>query len=218
MKRHEIALLLPGVFQRTAPDVFQHTATEPSSLLGVLLTVMEALHVDTEAQLDELDSYLDPDQVDKPDSTKAREASAPHPSAGSERTGSIPLVNDAKRPDPFLPFLARWVDKDCYLSADGSLPSGQHRLRDLVRAGVRLSQSTGTQYGLEQMLTIATGVKGFNVIEDETIPFHIKVTYPAAAEAYRALIEQIVVTEKPAYVTHQLCRAEKMKEATNEQA
>lgn len=200
MKQNEIARLLPGVFQ--------HTATEPASLLGALLAVMEALHADTEAQLDELDHYVDPDLVDAPDPTEAPEANVLHSSTDSGHGGSSASVDDARRHDPFLPFLARWVDKDHYLSADGCFPSGQQHLRDLVRAAVPLAPSVGTQHGLEQMLTVVTGVEGFKVIEDETIPFHIIVTYPAAAEQYSAFIKQIVAAEKPAYVTHQLQMAE----------
>jgi phage tail-like protein len=128
---------------------------------------------------------------------------------------------DARRTaDPFVPFLARWVDLDWLLetpsrhtrgaSAAVRLPLDIGRLRELVAMAAFLSQWRGTAKGLFLSLHIATGLNGFSVTErvpaeDGTpLPFHIRVQAPAGALPYRAMIERIISFEKPAYVTWEL--------------
>ncbi|HZU69823.1 MAG TPA: hypothetical protein VFA09_21300 [Ktedonobacteraceae bacterium] len=176
MKLNEIEQMLPGVFQRTVLE---------GTPLFALLEVMEDLHAPDEAVLDQLDAFFDP----------------------------------YRAPDTFVPFLASWVDLDRLLlavpeefeeTAPPPLPSGIGRLRELVAAATFLAQWRGTAKGLLRFLETATGVQGF-VIEEQVLgpdgefkPFHLRVRVPQEAASYRMMIERIVESEKPAYVTYEL--------------
>lgn len=169
--------MLPGVYQRTLKR------GEP---LDALLGVMESLHAPAEAALERLDAAFDPRRTE----------------------------------DRFVPFLAGWVDLDrLFESAEGGqnspagarlLSGGLGRLRELIAAAAFLSQWRGTAIGLRRFLETATGEHGFMI--DETIPgesgrpipFHMRITAPAAAERQRPLIQWIIESEKPAYVTCEL--------------
>jgi phage tail-like protein len=178
MKRTEIEHLLPGVFQRTVRE---------STPLSALLDVMEALHAADETMLDQLDAFFDP----------------------------------YRAPDAFVPFLAGWVDLERLLratpespttAAPPPLPSGMGRLRELIAAATFLAQWRGTAKGLLRFLETATGVQGFTIeeqvldTEGQFKPFHIRVLMPPGAEIYRVMIEQIIESEKPAYVTYELAK------------
>ncbi|GHO58442.1 phage tail protein [Ktedonobacter robiniae] len=176
MKRTDIERLLPEVFQR---------AIEGGSPLLTLLEVMEALPAPDEAVLDQLDAFFDP----------------------------------YRAPDAFVPFLASWVDLERFLQgvpatsatqAAPSWPSGMGRLRELIAAVPFLAQWRGTAKGLLRFLETATGVQGFTIEEQVPgsdglpRPFHLRVRAPHEAAPYRAMIEQIIESEKPAYVTYEL--------------
>jgi phage tail-like protein len=176
MKRNEIAQLLPEVIRRTA---------QPGSPLSALLEVMEALHAPSEELL--------------------------------ARGGS--MFNAYQIPDAFVPWLARWVDLDRFLSdapstredaAVHAFPSGLGRLRALIADAARLSQGRGTAQGLVGFLETATGLSGYRIEEEvldergQARAFHICVRAPAQGQRYRALIQQIIEAEKPAYVTYGL--------------
>lgn len=119
--------------------------------------------------------------------------------------------------DPFVPFLARWVDLDWLLgtsnrqqrlSAGGArVPLDLGRLRELIASAAFLSQWRGTAKGLLLFLQIATGIHGFTIdehVNDDSgaaRPFHIRVHIPAGGEPFRSTIERIINFEKPAYVT-----------------
>jgi len=176
MKQSEIETLLPEVFQRTI---------RPESPLSAILEVMEILHAPSEEILDHLDEYFDP----------------------------------YRTPDRFVPYLARWVDLERFLgdfpeelsaASPPSFPSGLGRLRELIMTAAFLSKWRGTTKGLLHFLETATGAKGFEIhervpdIEGRRRPFHILVRAPKSTKPYRELIEQIVETENPAYVTYDL--------------
>jgi len=180
MKRSEIELLLPEIFQRTLPPV--RTEANP---LSSFLDVMEDLHMPDEAILASLDSYFDPYHA--PDLFVAY-------LAGWVDLGDLWIEN----PQEFTPkTLPRF-------------PSGVGHLRELVAAAVFLSRWRGTKKALILFLETATGATGFTIDErvlDDTgqpIPFHIRVTAPKAAAIFRVLIENIIRKEKPAYVTYEL--------------
>lgn len=62
MHRHEIARLLPHIFQRTLSGGFWTQGTPASDdLLGALLLVMEQAHAPSEQILRTFDTYFDPD-------------------------------------------------------------------------------------------------------------------------------------------------------------
>jgi phage tail-like protein len=166
---------------RLLPWVFQRTLREGEPLAGAL-GVMEAMHARPEAILAEIDRYLDP----------------------------------RRAPDAMVPYLARWVDlawllldppDDPVAGTVRPLASGLGRLRELVAGAASRAKTRGTVGGLVGFLEAATGVTGFQLVEEppgpdgRPRPFHVLVRAPAAAERYADLIALIVRTEKPAHVT-----------------
>ena len=177
MRRVEIERLLPEVFRTTVVD---------GAPLATLLDTMARLHESDEQILDDLDGYFDPSRTE----------------------------------DRFVPLLSRWVDLERLfmrsatgvVEADGLIPisTGMGRLRELVARAAYLSKWRGTRAGLIAFLETATGRTGF-AIDEQVLddsgrprPFHIRVVAPGDLEAHRALIERIIDSEKPAYVTHEL--------------
>lgn len=172
MTSAEIARLLPEVFR---------AGLGQRSVLSALLAVMERLHAPSEQVLARLDAFFDP----------------------------------LRTPDAFVPMLARWVDLERLFVRSvaeppivgDALSTGTGPLRSLVARAAHLSQWRGTRAGLIEFLETATAATGFRI--DEQVagpdglprPFHVRVHVPAALEVHRALIEHIVDSEKPAYVT-----------------
>jgi phage tail-like protein len=184
MRRPEIERLLPKVFQLALhPD--QTWALAPDTRLGAVLDAMESLHQPIEDILDSLAEYVDP--------RRAKE--------------------------PFVPYLAGWVDLDWLVSptpdelegGGAAIPStGLGHLRELVAHAAQLARWRGTSRGLLSFIETATGLHGFTIdeaaLDDQKrpMPFHIVVNGPAEAAPFQPLIERIVRSEKPAYVTHEL--------------
>ncbi|HEY6292469.1 MAG TPA: hypothetical protein VI455_13040 [Terriglobia bacterium] len=175
MKQNEIKHLLPGIFRRTLRE---------GNPLSAIVEIMEALHAPSEEKLRGLDANFDP----------------------------------RRAPDAFVPFLARWVDLDRLFerpleatqprrSTPRMLPSGLGRLRELVASAAYVSQWRGTSKGLLLLLETATGMSGFEIEErvpgpgGRPRPFHFQLRVPLEAASCRSLIERIVESEKPAYVT-----------------
>jgi phage tail-like protein len=167
--------------RRLLPSTFRRAAGE-GSVLSVLLEVMEEIHEPVERALAHLPSALDP------------------------RTA----------PEEFIPFLAGWVDVgDLGASDDHSRATARQdsndelddaRLRALTVAAADLARWRGTRRGLVQLLEIATGVPGFDVVEGVAAdgvprPFSIDVVVPPAAAAQLQWVTRIVGREKPAYAT-----------------
>lgn len=168
------------------PRQFQRTL-RPGSPLNALLEVMELLHAPAESVLAQLETYF----------------------------------NAYTTPDIFVPYLACWVDLDRFYpfysaqpeylqhSAD-PISSGTGQLRELIVAAAQLSQWRGTAKGLKLFLEIATGINGFELVENPDAgsssprPFHIYITAPPEAKKHIVLIERIVEQEKPAYVSYEL--------------
>jgi len=118
----------------------------------------------------------------------------------------------------FVPFLARWLDLERIFdetpgpATNGRSPitTGVEALRALIATASYLSQWRGTKKGLVHFLEIAIGTQGFT-IEEQThgpdgtpIPFHLRVIAPDVVKPHQALIERIIESEKPAYVTYEL--------------
>lgn len=98
--------------------------------------------------------------------------------------------------DDFARTLARWVHPDFSLN----LPLG--RLRELTAEAGALARLRGTEQGLTRFLEIATGISGFEIKHDiPSRPFHMVVKIPPAALEQSDLIHQLVLREKPAYLT-----------------
>jgi phage tail-like protein len=178
MKRVEIERLLPNVFQRTI---------RPDSPMLAILESMSELHAPSEAVLERLDETFNP----------------------------------FRTPDAFVPLLSSWLDLEWLfdespdrlssaIEARPSISTGLARLRALTAMAAYLSQWRGTKKGLILFLEIATGTEGFTVDESvmgddgRPIPFHIFVTAPESVRQHRALLERIIESEKPAWVTWKL--------------
>ena len=177
MKSAEIAGLLPEVFR---------ASVEPRSVLALLLDVMAGLHAPSERVLDQIDACLDPRRTE----------------------------------DRFVPMLARWLDlgrlfvrsatDPAVQVGDEAISTGTGHLRELVARAAYLSQWRGTRSGMIAFLETATGRVGFDIDErvaadhGEPRPFHMLVTVPPGLLPHRALIERIVESEKPAYVTYDI--------------
>jgi phage tail-like protein len=175
MERTHIARLLPEAYQG---------AIRADNPLGAVLAAMEALHAPAEARLDTLDAQVDPLRAD----------------------------------EPFVFMLADWLGLAGYLDWSGGRPgfgmpsfaAGTGRLRLLVAEAVELGRSRGARSTLERFLTVATGLSGIT-IEDaigdaagRPLPFHLRVTLPAAAGRYADLIGRIVDAERPAHATYEI--------------
>lgn len=175
MKRSDIARLLPSVYQRTL---------EETGPLAALLGVMEALHAPAEASLTGLDRFLDP----------------------------------RRAPEPFVPFLAQWVGLMPLITggdrwrADAldEWPGELEPLRELVARAAPLSRWRGTTRGLVHFLETATGQGGIRIDEQvggpdgRVRPFHVRIVAPAALAPQSELVERIIESEKPAYVTYEV--------------
>ena len=119
-------------------------------------------------------------------------------------------------PDEFLPFISEWVDVRDLASVetrtDARVPRGREpesdiaRLRALSMAAAELAKWRGTRRGLLLLLELATGVKGFEIVEGRAPdgtprPFSIDVIIPFDAAAVLPLVSRILIKEKPAYAT-----------------
>ena len=177
MKRHEIESLLPSVVQRSI---------RPFSPLSAILDVMEALLRPSVEAMSRLDAAFDP-----------------------RRTA-----------DDFVPFLARWVDMDRLFPevrkeeerivwSQSTISTGLGRLRELVASAAYISRWRGTTKGLHRFLLTATGQQDFEIKENvdrdgRSKLFHLLIVTPASMHLHKVLIERIIESEKPAYVTYDL--------------
>jgi len=128
-----------------------------------------------------------------------------------EQLVHIETVFDPRQTEPkFVPFLAYWVNLDVLLKKLASgreigpnpLPSGFGNLRELIASAAELAKWRGTRKGLKQFLEIATGIPGFEIVEQRG--FHIKVQVPESASPFEFVIRSIVELEKPANITYEL--------------
>ncbi|MGK7872182.1 MAG: phage tail protein [Xenococcaceae cyanobacterium] len=166
--------------ERLLPEVFQRTIL-PGTPLWAILEAMEAMHTPVEASLEQLDTYFNPHRT----------------------------------PEDFLPFLARWLNLEWLFERSGVtnspfLSTGTEPLRELIALAAELSQWRGTAKGLILFLETATATSGFEIKEQvinpegQIIPFHLQILAPAATQPHQALLERIIESEKPAYVTYEL--------------
>lgn len=169
-----------GEIKRLLPEVFQSAAHKESPLEALLQTMADMLKP-TEVIFESFEDVLSPWQPK----------------------------------EDFIPYLGSWLYLHQYYSFDNEgkrteYLAGVDQLRNLIAAFTDLSRVRGTARGLEKMLILATGFEGFQVTErvlDErgkTRPFHIQVSVPRLAEELRGLVDLIVRSEKPAYITYEL--------------
>jgi phage tail-like protein len=169
------------------PEVFRET-NQPGSVLDAILGVMEAFTSPTENALSSLDAWFDP----------------------------------RRAPDKFLVMLATWVALGPYVDDSQDARDGWSRrsidlgsLRELVCRGATLSRLRGTRSALLAMLQIATGIAGFEVVENppgengQPQPYSFRVHAPAAAKPYEGIVSRIVEREKPAFITAEIVYSER---------
>ena len=132
----------PSEIQGLLPHVFQRTLRD-SGPLRALIDVMASLHQPVETVLADLAVFFNPHTA----------------------------------PDIFVPYLACWMDLDRFFPVYCAQPervqcssdpisSGNGHLRELIAAAAFLSQWRGTAKGLKRFLEIATGIEGFELIEN----------------------------------------------------
>lgn len=173
----------PQAIEQLLPDVFRRTL-RPGDVLSTLIEVMAAMHLPSEAVIEEIERYFDPYRT--PDRF-------------------VPFLASWVDLDRFL-----WFPDESESLNRRPLPLSIGRLRELIAMALELSQWRGTSFGLRRLLETATGVKGFEIDEwvvDDAgvpIPFHIAVHAPAQTASHRSLIERILEQEKPVYVTYEL--------------
>jgi phage tail-like protein len=101
-------------------------------------------------------------------------------------------------PAGYLSFLAAWLD----LTVNPHWP--EDRRRRLLDEAMELYRWRGTPYGLARMIEVCTG-RTVDISEVGSQPFTFRVRLPAASSAgERELIEQLLVTHKPAHVGYVL--------------
>ena len=115
-------------------------------------------------------------------------------------------LNPYRCPSEFVPMLIHWVGLGWLLadSAYDVVDTDEAALRQLVVHASDLAKSRGTRPGLERFLELATGVRGFMVAPDNTTSYGIDVRGPDAAAGHRALVQRVILHEKPAFVTASL--------------
>jgi phage tail-like protein len=188
MRRAEIERLLPEIFQLALHPV-EGWVMEPDRRLAAALEAMEVLHDPCERILDTLESHIDP----------------------------------RRAPPAFVSYLAGWLDLDWLVLGERQvgdteppdldrafLSTGLGRLREIVALSMYLSRWRGTARGLLRFLRTATGVSTISLEEEPTDPaggrrpFHVRIVAPADAREHAALIERIVLAEKPAFMTYEV--------------
>lgn len=130
--------------------------------------------------------------------------SAQHGSLEAAIADPTLLADPRRAPDRLVNTLAGWVGLARYIerpddmSADRPHPGD---LRELAALGAELGRRRGSAATLVRFLETATGLRGFRIAEDESVPFHFRVHLPEGAEARRDLILTIIHGEKPAFAT-----------------
>ncbi len=101
-------------------------------------------------------------------------------------------------PAEFLEWLAGWLN----LSTNPHWPEDRRRL--LLDEAMELYRWRGTPYGLMRMIEVSTGLD-VQITEAGAEPFTFRVRMPAGGgSGVRELVEEIVVTHKPAHVGYVL--------------
>lgn len=174
MKPAAIARLLPAVYQQALPE--DPEREESGSALAALLGLIGEMQGSTETFLADPARFIDPYRA---------------------------------RPD-FLLALARWMALSPYLDQSSVVHADLAGLRELTRRAASLARRRGTAEALVELCELITGIRGFSIdesgVDDDgrPLPFHFRLVAPAAARTKRAIIDTIVATEKPCFVTAEI--------------
>lgn len=169
---------------RYLPENYQLAAVDEHGVLSACIAVMEAMHGPVDRILRSLDRYFDPYQA----------------------------------PEPFVLLQASWLGLDRYFEwtgisvgrGDASFPTGTDQLRLLIAEFPSLVQTRGTREALTRFLEVATGIRGFEIVDgvDPEKSFHFVVRAPEAARPLASFVEKIVAEERPAHATYEIQFAE----------
>lgn len=105
-------------------------------------------------------------------------------------------------PADFLPWLGSWLG----LVLDERWPDAQRR--ELIQAAPDLYRWRGTRRGLSEYIRVYTGItpeiveptlSEVSTARDLAFRFTVRLTLPSGAQVDRALLEQIIDAEKPAF-------------------
>ena len=105
-------------------------------------------------------------------------------------------------PPDFLPWLGSWLG----LVLDERWPDAQRR--ELIRAAADLYRWRGTSRGLSEYIRVYTGItpeiveptlSEVSTSRDLAFKFTVRLTLPPGVQVDRALLEQIIDAEKPAF-------------------
>jgi phage tail-like protein len=103
--------------------------------------------------------------------------------------------------DALVPILAEWT------GVGWPAPTrGEGLTRELVARAAALWRRRGTARALVELLELATGLSGFELVEEAPgrPDHHVVVVAPAEARAHARLVELVVRQEKPAHVTFEI--------------
>jgi phage tail-like protein len=112
------------------------------------------------------------------------------------------LFDPSLAPADFLPWLGSWLG----LVLDERWPDAQRR--ELIRAAADLYRWRGTRRGLSEYIRVYTGItpeiveptlSEVSTSRDLAFRFTVRLTLPPGAQVDRALLEQIIDAEKPAF-------------------
>jgi phage tail-like protein len=174
MKRTELELLLPGVFQRTIGG---------SNPLVVFLELMEQLHAPSEWILEHLDEFFDPRRTTEP--------FVPYLAGWVDLAWLLLDPSD----DPYSTRVTLFPTGPGFLRELVAFAAFHSMWR---------GTSLGLLHFLEAATGLSGFRIDEQVrdVEGRPLPYHIRVHAPKDAEPYRELIDLIVTHEKPAYVTY----------------
>ncbi|MDQ6602815.1 MAG: FHA domain-containing protein [Chloroflexota bacterium] len=113
-----------------------------------------------------------------------------------QRQDHIEMYFDPRTcPSDILSWLASWLD----LSETLHWPEG--RKRRFLAEVIDLYRWRGTRYGLERIIEVCTGyVPRITELPNTPFVIDVSVTIPADRSADRTLIEQLILTHKPAHI------------------
>ncbi|MCK6547512.1 phage tail protein [Myxococcota bacterium] len=103
--------------------------------------------------------------------------------------------------DDLVPILSEWT------GVGWPAPTlGDGLTRELVARAASLWRHRGTARAFVEVLELATGLSGFELVEDAPgrPEHHVVVVAPAEARAHARLVERVVRQEKPAHVTFEI--------------
>jgi phage tail-like protein len=177
-----------GTIAKLLPEVYRD-ALAPGGVLDAALAVMSSFITPPESALSSLDAWFDP----------------------------------RRAPDDFLMLMATWVALGPYVEeaafdsrgGRGALSIDPGNLRELVARGAAFSRQRGTRGTIVAMLEIATGITGFQAIENppdeggRPQPYAFRIEAPAAAKSMYDIISRVVEREKPAFATAEIVYADR---------